>query len=440
MSRQRLMEDKLNKTKTRQAVQEALEEVQHAARPHAKRGLGEKLSWLVALAAGTAVAWRSFLAGREARPGGDNAVIEGDAEQLRHTVSTAAAPAGTIGTEPPSPARDGKTDTAKAEESEKAKEGEAEKVDNSPMALVKELIARFNRNEGMTRAAALAFAGVFSLVPILLFAIGMLGFVIRDPIQAASYVRQFIVQMLPGAQASAAANEIIDKMGIVKSAQGLMHGKWWSVLLGLVSLFISALGLVVTAMGPMNAAWEVQEKRNFLKVRLIGMGVFLGAGALFLLSLLPTSGPDFVQHLHIPWLGLPKHPPLPLAFLMQTVFLLVAVAIDICMFVLLYRYLPNAKVTWKAAFAGGVVAGVLWEVFKKAFAVYLAHFGNFNKLYGALGGAVLLVTWIYYSCIVLIGGAIVSKMYQEHKEEGGVKRKASDGSQVKSTGERSWQR
>jgi len=93
------------------------------------------------------------------------------------------------------------------------------------------------------------------------------------------------------------------------------------------------------------------------------------------------------------------------------------------MFVLIYRYLPNARVTWRAALFGGVITGLLWEIFKKGFAVYLAHFGNFNKAYGALGGVFLLITWISYSCLVLLAGAILCKMYHEHTEEGGVARK-----------------
>ena len=61
-----------------------------------------------------------------------------------------------------------------------------------------------------------------------------------------------------------------------------------------------------------------------------------------------------------------------------------------------------------------------WELFKKGFALYLSHSGGSNKAYGAMGGAFLLITWIYYSCTVLLIGPILCKMYHEHCEEGGV--------------------
>jgi membrane protein len=253
----------------------------------------------------------------------------------------------------------------------------------------------------------------------------MMGIVIHDPRQVTGYVNMAVKQLLPGAQGAQAANEIIAKTGIIQSAQGLIHGRWWSMLFGLVSLFISALGIFVTATGPINAAWEVKETRNFIKLRLLALGVFAGTAVLFVLSLIPSAGPDAVQHLHMPWLGLPEHPPIAIAALIQIVFELIAVAIDIAMFTLIYRFLPNTQVTWKDALAGGIVAGVFWEIFKKAFSVYLAHFGNYNKLYGAMGSAVLLVTWVYYSCILLVVGAILCKMYYEHKKEGGVQRRAA---------------
>ena len=437
---------KLKPEKTHEAVQEALQEVEHAIRPQARSARGF-VSWIVALATGTMFAWRSFQAGKKAGRNGSTAVTADEEAKLQHTLALAG---GATSTPPlPKPATIAHTEVATASvpavdpsvtaansmETRTKKREKGESRDTAVQAdetkvgslaeIGKELWARINRDNGLTWAAALAFAGVFAIIPILLFLLAMMGFVIHDPRQVTNYVNMAVKQLLPGAQGAQAANEIIAKTGIIQSAQGLMHGKWWSVLFGLLSLFVSALGIFVTATGPINAAWEVKETRNFIKLRLLALGVFAGAAVLFVLSLIPSAGPDAVQHLHIPWLGLPKHPPFAIAALIQIVFELIAVVIDIAMFTLIYRFLPNTRVTWKDALAGGIFAGVFWEIFKKAFAVYLAHFGNYNKLYGAMGSAVLLVTWIYYSCILLVVGAIICKMYHEHTKEGGVQRKAA---------------
>ena len=105
---------------------------------------------------------------------------------------------------------------------------------------------------------------------------------------------------------------------------------------------------------------------------------------------------------------------------------LVAFVVNAAMFTVIYKFLPNAKVRWKSAVFGGAVAGALWELFKKGFAVFLGHFGDYNELYGVLGGAVLLVTWIWYSCILLLAGAILCNMYQQRQLAGGVTRTSSN--------------
>ena len=393
-------------TRTRREVRAALKEVRQAARPNVF-SLRSGVSLLVALAAGGLVAWRSVEAGLQASPTG--------------------APPRPITPRPPTP-----TEPISARPARPLAERAAERPKSTQTAvkatgvvgLAKEFLARFNDDECAMRAQSIAFVGVLSLIPVLLFALAAMGFFI-PPDQATRYVHQLVSSILPGAEAAKAADQVIQQTGLVKAAQEIMHARGWALALGIVSLVWAGMGIVSNAIPSMNAAWEVKETRTFIPLKLLSLGVFIGGGLLFLLSLLPSSGPDFIQNLHIPWLGLPKHPPFLVATLMQIVFELLALAIDISLFVLVYRMLPNTKVTWRASLFGGIVIGFLWEIFKKGFAIYLAHFGSYNKLYGAFGGVVLLVTWILYSCMTLLAGAILCKMYQERSEEGGVAQKAS---------------
>ncbi len=412
---------------TTQALRETLDEVRHAARLEPRKGFWrEGISWALALAAGVAVLSRSLQAAQSAPETTREAPTEplpaGSGHRPR---ALAAAEEKTALTSAPTSTKSAaasgavvERETAEAATATAPAAAEPKKVQGI-VGLAKELYQRFTDDDGFTRAAALAFWGILSLVPLLLFALAALGFVIRDPQQAADYVRQLVAQLLPGKQAAQAANDVIQQTHIVESAQSLINGRWWSAIIGVLSLIWTALGLLVNAADPMNAAWDVKETRGFIKLRLVCLGVFVGAGIFFLLSLLPSSGPNMVRNLHIPWLGLPKPAPL----WVDVLFELLAVALNIGMFTILYRFLPNAPVTWKAALFGGTITGILFEVFKKAFAVYLSHFSNFNKLYGTLGGIILLITWIYYSCVVLIVGATLCKMYHEHKEDGVVARR-----------------
>lgn len=396
----------VDKTRTRRDVRAALREVRQATRPNVF-SLRSGISLLVALAAGGLVAWRGVEAGLHAGSNG--------------APPQPITPRPTVPTEPTS-ARPGKPLEERATERPKSSQTTVKAV--GIVGLAKELLARFNDDECGMRAQSIAFVGILSLIPVLLFALAAMGFFI-PPDQAARYVHELVAHILPGAEATKAADQVIQQTGLLKSAEEIMHARGWALAAGILSLLWAGMGIVGNAVPSMNAAWEVKETRGFVQLKLISFGVFLGGGLLFLLSLLPSSGPEFIQSLHIPALGLPKHPPFWLATLMQIGFEALALAIDIALFVLLYRVLPNTRVSWRSALFGGVVIGFLWEVAKKVFAIYLAHFGNFNKLYGAFGGLVLLITWIYYSCVILLAGALICKMYHEHKEEGGVAQKAS---------------
>ena len=414
--------DEVDPDKTRTAVQHAIGEVQHAAR-HGRRSGSGLLSWLVALTAGTAVAWRSLNApknldtssaetpplvldpgGREQDsrdPNGSRSRAPGKRkETVRHDDRHAA----------------GKSRAAVAQARDKDEAAECPPKAEGFGEWAKELWCRFQTAECLTRSQALAFIGILSLGPVLLFALAALGFVIHDTAQVERFVHDLVGQLLPGRQASEAANSLIAQTHIMDSARSLMNGKWWAVSIGVVSLIWTAIGLFVGASDPMNASWNVKETRGFIKLRAIALAVFLGAGILFLCSLVPSSLPSLIGRIQLPVLGsIP-----PGMWWVDVLGWLLAIAVNAAMFTVIYRFLPNAPVTWKSALFGGVVAGLLWELFKKGFAVYLAHFGDYNKLYGALGGAVLLVTWIWYTCVLLLVGAILCKMYHEHAEEGGV--------------------
>ena len=276
-------------------------------------------------------------------------------------------------------------------------------------AVSKELLSRFISGECFTRAQALAFVGICSLVPVLLCALTVLSFVINDPAQVVNYIHTVSRQLLPGSQATAAADAFIQQTNIVGTAQTLMHGKWWAITIGIGSFVWAAISLLASATEPMNVAWQVKETRSFVNLRFVCLAALVLTVLLFALSLALTPGPDIVKRLAEPWFG----PPSATSVWVKLIFEVAAWAIDIAMFALLYKILPNTRVPGKAAMFGGVIAGLAWELFKSGFSAFLLHFSSFNKFYGTLGGLFLLLTWIYYSCVVLLAGAIIGKMYSE---------------------------
>jgi membrane protein len=85
--------------------------------------------------------------------------------------------------------------------------------------------------------------------------------------------------------------------------------------------------------------------------------------------------------------------------------LALAVAFGTSLFFVVYRYFPHQRVPAGAAFAGALLAALLWEVAKQAFRWYILQVGVYDKIYGPLGALVGLGMFAYYSGIVFILGA-----------------------------------
>jgi membrane protein len=275
---------------------------------------------------------------------------------------------------------------------------------------LKELFRRFGQDQCPAFAAALAFFAIISLVPVMLVALAGLAFVFHTPQEAMTRLQGVLNNMLPGTAAQGEIQHLlVERANVVNSVHTLIQTRGIAGLIGILSLIWAAIQIFINAAPAMNAAYEVRETRGWIKLRLVAFGLFIGAGLLFLASLIPSSGPSFIGSLHIPWLRLPQEVP----WWLDALFWLVSLAINITMFALVYKYMPSASTTWREAFVGGAVTGVLWEAAKRGFAFYLAHFANYNKVYGGLGALMILLLWIYYTAMILLLGAETAALYQD---------------------------
>jgi membrane protein len=84
----------------------------------------------------------------------------------------------------------------------------------------------------------------------------------------------------------------------------------------------------------------------------------------------------------------------------------------------LYRYAPDRdKAQWRWVSQGAVMGTILWMVASIGFTVYVANFNSYNKTYGSLGGAVILLTWLYLSAFMVLLGAVVNAQSERQTRE-----------------------
>jgi membrane protein len=95
------------------------------------------------------------------------------------------------------------------------------------------------------------------------------------------------------------------------------------------------------------------------------------------------------------------------------------------MVTLIYRYGPDQMVPkWKWTSPGVIVTTLLWVVGSILFGVYIDHFGSYNRTYGALGGLLVLLTWMWLSVFVVLLGAAVNGESERQAPRPGRNRRA----------------
>jgi membrane protein len=259
-----------------------------------------------------------------------------------------------------------------------------------------------------TLGAALSYYTLFSLAPLLLITIGIIGIVF-----GADSARTGVIDQLRETAGPQTA-EAIDS--ILKSA-GKAGGTTVTVL-GVVLLLFGAIGVFVELQDALNQIWRTNRPRasgiwGWVRIRLLALGAVFTTGLLLLASLAVSSVVEGASGRVEKMWDLPGG-----AGLWRGVSLGVTFALVVLVCALVFRFLPNTRVTWRDVSGGALLTGLLFALGKYFFSIYLGHVA-IASMYGAAGSVVLVLVWVYYSAQILLFGAEVTHAYA--KEAGSLK-------------------
>ena len=247
------------------------------------------------------------------------------------------------------------------------------------------------------QAASVSYYALLSLFPL---AIGMVS-VFSLLLEAETVHREvfnFFHTYLPGSEGTLAAN-----VEAVESIRGLLG------VVSVVGLLWSATLLFGAISRAVNRAWDVPYDRPFLKEKPRHFIMVFSVAPLFVLSLATTAGLQLLGNEEWPVLG-------RLAFLENDGANALARPLpflfSLLIFLLLYKTAPYARTYWRYVWPGALVAALLFDVTKSLFIFYLENYASYDKVYGVLAAAVVLMVWAYLSGLVLMIGAEVASEYQ----------------------------
>ncbi len=278
------------------------------------------------------------------------------------------------------------------------------------VATLKRTVREFRQDNITDWAAALTYYAVLALFPALIALVSIVGLV-ADPRTVTDTLDQVVSKLGPDS-ASQTFSGPIRSITSHRSAAGLL------LLVGVVLALNAASGYIGAFIRASNVIYEVEEGRSFWKLRPLQLGVTLVmvlAVAVVFLALV-VSGPLAeavggaigLSDLAVTLYGLAKWP--------------VLAGLVVTMLGLLYYVAPNARIAgprWITP--GSVLALVLWVLASAAFALYVAHFGSYDKTYGTLGGVVTFLVWLWLTNVaVLLGAELNAELERSRELEAGV--------------------
>ncbi len=267
--------------------------------------------------------------------------------------------------------------------------------------LLKEAASKWSEDDAARLGAALAYYTVFSLAPLLLIVLFVVGLVWGGQSGAVRAEVLGQVEALAGPEGAALVRTMLEE---VRPGSGSVL----AVAAGVAALLFGATGVFAQLQGALNAIWEVRRRpgrglRGFVVARLLSFGMVLGIGFLLLVSLVVSA---LLAALDSLLTGIT-----PLAqWLFHLLNLVVSFGVVTLLFAMIFRYLPDVEIAWRDVGIGAALTALLFTLGKFAIGLYLGS-SSVASAYGAAGSLVVLLLWVYYSAQLLFFGAEFTQVY-----------------------------
>ncbi len=275
--------------------------------------------------------------------------------------------------------------------------------------IFKKTISEYGIQDAMNYSSSIAFYLIFSLPAILIITIYIAGAAYEDQIVRDSLLQQF--NTFFGQQSAEAIDKILRN---VNEASDSILAR----IIGFVTLIISATTVFVSLQDGINKVWGIKAKPDknlyrVLKNRLLSLAMAVSVGFLLLVSLVIEASLNFFDSKVIEIFSESE-------FYVATVINFgISIFVTTVVFACLFKIIPDADVKWKNVWLGALITTVFFGIGKYMIGFYLGV-SSFGSVYGAAGSLVILLTWIFYSSMIVLFGATFTAVYSQ-EIEGGIR-------------------
>jgi membrane protein len=272
--------------------------------------------------------------------------------------------------------------------------------------LLSDTVRRWLDDDAPSKGAALAYYTLFSMAPLLLIVMALVGAFVGDDAARAEIEHQLTLLIgAAGAQAVAIALQ-----ATAQPAEGAL-----AAAIGGVTLLIGATSVFAELENSLNRIWRSPDQKRaegwwaWLRGRLLSLGLLLAIGFLLVVSLVATAALAALERWWSAWFG-------DWIVLAHTIDFAVSFAFLTVVFSLIYKWMPHARLAWRDVMLGAVFTALLFTLGKLAIGAYIGRSGVASA-YGAAASVVVLLLWIYYSAQIFLFGAEFTWVYAQHRRK-----------------------
>lgn len=260
--------------------------------------------------------------------------------------------------------------------------------------LAKKSVSAWIDDYAPSMGAAISYYTVFSIAPLLIIVIAVAGFVWgREAVQGQ------IVDQLSGMIGKEGASGV---QALIESANKPVHGLI-ATIISIGILILGATTVFAELQSSLDRIWNVPPEKKAsglwatLRARVLSLGFILGLGFLLAVSLVFGAGVaafgSWVNGVLPGW-----------EVALQLINIVISLAISTVLFAMIFKLMPQAKISWRDVWVGAVVTAVLFEVGKSLIGLYIGKSGVTSS-FAAAGSLVVLLVWVYYSAQIFLLGA-----------------------------------
>lgn len=266
--------------------------------------------------------------------------------------------------------------------------------------IIKQAAIEFVADNGIKFSAALSYYTIFSIGPLLVIIISLVGIFF-----GAEAVHGKIFEQINGLVGNSAAVQIQEIIRNIEHSQLSTTG----AVFGVIVLMVGATGVFTEIQDSINYIWSIKAKpkKGLIKIlinRLISFSLIISIGFLLLVSLIVNA---LVELLHDRLTAIFDDASV---YIFQGINYGILMVVITILFTIIFKVLPDATIKLRDAVRGAVFTAVLFLIGKFLISFYLTY-TNIDITYGAAASIILILLWIYYTSIILYFGAEFTKVY-----------------------------